>query len=243
MSQKDELFVKQRPLVVDFEFDQEVTRVFPDMIRRSVPGYETVISLLGCVAQQYAVSGTRVYDLGCSLGAATLSAATRIEHGDIEYICADSSPQMLQQCRTNLKDTLDGKHFNCIQCDVCDLDIANASVVILNFTLQFVKPEKRDQLIRNIFDGLVNGGVLVVSEKIKIADTSEGGFHSVLHEAFKQANGYSQLEISQKRTALENVMILDSEMEHRNRFQRCGFNNIYSWFQAFNFMSLVAIKS
>ena len=241
MSAKDQLFAGPKSHIVDFVFDQSVTDVFPDMIRRSVPGYETVISLLSVIAEKYFQSGSRVYDLGCSLGAATLAVHSRLGD-DVEYIGVDSSASMTEKCRDNFQFRIPHARVQCITEDIRNIEIAGASVIILNFTLQFIPPHDRDRVVRNIYNGLMPGGVLIVSEKINIASQGERNRQMALYHQFKAANGYSELEISQKRSALENVMKLDTSAHHHERLKAQGFSEVYQWFQCFNFISLFAIK-
>lgn len=85
-------------------------------------------------------------------------------------------------------------------------------------------------------------GLLLLSEKFSFDDQKINQLLIDLHHQFKRANGYSELEVSQKRTALENVMRTDSLQTHKNRLNSIGFSHIELWFQCFNFGSLVAIK-
>jgi len=239
---KDNLFSNNRQ-VVDFAFDDAVADVFPDMIRRSVPGYETVISLLGVLANQYAQNDSRVYDLGCSLGAATLSVHQQTRRLKLEHICVDNSEAMVKRCKSRLK-----RHMpECllkVRCEnIEQTEINNASVVVINFTLQFLAPEARLALLRNIYDGLLPNGILILSEKLVFESEIENQKQIDWHHNFKRANGYSDLEISQKRAAIENIMIPDTFEQHQQRLKQAGFENSYKWFQSFNFASMVAIKS
>jgi len=118
----------------------------------------------------------------------------------------------------------------------------SASVVVLNFTLQFLKPENRDKIIKNIFAGLLPGGILILSEKVKFEEDGKQTILTDWHHAFKKANGYSDLEIAGKRTALENVLIPETIGQNITRLKEAGFSNVHQWFQCFNFISLVAIK-
>ncbi len=239
---KDKIF-SQSQQVVDFAFDDAVADVFPDMIRRSVPGYETVISLLGVLANQYAQNNSRVYDLGCSLGAATLSAHQQTRTLNLEHICIDNSKAMVKRCRSRLARLMPEAKL-IVKCeDIEATEISNASVVIVNFTLQFLTPESRLALLKKIHEGLLPNGILLLSEKLIYEDTTENQHHIDWHHNFKRANGYSDLEISQKRAAIENVLIPDSLQHHQERLKQAGFVESYQWFQSFNFSSIVAIKS
>jgi tRNA (cmo5U34)-methyltransferase len=228
--------------VVDFAFDDAVADVFPDMIRRSVPGYETVISLLGVLAQQYAQENTHVYDLGCSLGAATLSMHRQTRTSNLKHICVDNSEAMVKRCKSRLARHMPDADLSVICDDIQDIEINNASLVVVNFTLQFLSPDSRLTLLKKIYDGLLSNGVLVLSEKLVFEDEAESQLQIDWHHTFKSANGYSDLEISQKRVAIENVMIPDTLEKHQKRLQQAGFENSYQWFQSFNFASLIAIK-
>lgn len=238
---QDNIFAKPQQ-VVDFAFDDAVADVFPDMIRRSVPGYETVISLLGVLANQYAQENSRIYDLGCSLGAATISAHQQTRTLALEHICIDNSPAMVKRCESRLQRLMPEANLTVLCEDIEKTDINNASVVIVNFTLQFLTPESRLALLKKIYAGLLPNGILVLSEKLVYEDDQENQNMIEWHHNFKRANGYSDLEISQKRAAIENVLIPDSLQQHQARLEEAGFVESYQWFQSFNFASIVAIK-
>lgn len=241
--QTDAIYAAPLQEMVDFKFDERVVAVFPDMIQRSAPGYGMIISNIGVVAAKYAQAGSRCYDLGCSLGAATLSMRQRIKQPGCEIIAVDNSPAMIERGRELLAlDSVSTVPVTMICADLQDVAIDNASVVVLNFTLQFIPPAERLALIQRIHAGLNPGGILILSEKIAFGEPERQIFHEVLHHDFKRANGYSDLEISQKRSALENVMIPETLACHHERLQAAGFSSSEVWFQCFNFASMVAIK-
>ena len=242
MPRHDKKYADKIPRVVDFVFDDQVAAVFPDMIRRSVPGYETIVALLGVIAERHLPGHCNVYDLGCSLGAAMCSVHSRITDPSVHYIGVDNSAPMLAQCRSNLQGVMDPQRLRLLHCDIRDVEVKNAGMVILNFTLQFIAPAARPDLLARIHAGLKSGGVLVLSEKMAWEDPGQAHWQQAIHDQFKAANGYSELEIAQKRVALEKVMKPDSAAVHHARLQRAGFSQIIQWFQAFNFGSFVAIK-
>ncbi len=237
----DQVYAKPR-MIVDFAFDESVARVFPDMIRRSVPGYESVIALTGLLAEQYARPESHCYDLGCSLGAATLAMRSRIQQAGCRIIAVDNAEAMTRRCQQHVREAGEGIEVEVVCADIQDIVIQNASVVVLNFTLQFISPEARPALIQHIYNGMCPGGALLLSEKIVFADSAEQQRMEALHIAFKKANGYSDLEISQKRSALENVLIPDTLEQHQARLRAAGFNSVDLWFRCMNFVSLLAIK-
>lgn len=237
----DIIYAQPLEAITGFVFDQNVARVFRDMIGRSVPGYATLVSMLPVIAQTYVQENSRCYDLGCSLGAATLALRHSITRENVSIVAIDNSAAMVNQCR-NYLDQDKGLIPVEIHCaDICQHEISNASLVVMNFTLQFISPENRHSLIAKIFHGLKPGGALVLSEKINFADPQQAQL-TQLHHTFKKLNGYSDLEISQKRNALENVLIADTLKQHQQRLQQAGFSTITPWFQCFNFISLLAIK-
>ncbi len=242
MTDKDQLFARALPYVVDFKFDEPVSQVFSDMIRRSVPGYESIIELTAVIAEKHAQPATHIYDLGCSHGASMLSMYSRINRQSIRFIGVDNSAAMLEKCRQNLQPIIPRHQFQLIEGKVEDIAIDNACVVAMNFTLQFIEPTIRDQLVARIYQGLLPDGVFIVSEKTTFSDREESVLQQQLHEQFKMSNGYSELEISQKRAALENVMVLDDREQQLKRIRQAGFNHAVQWFQSFNFASFIGIK-
>jgi len=212
------------------------------MIKRSVPGYETIIAMTGTLAEKYVEPGSNCYDLGSSLGTSTLAVARNTTDREKTLLAVDNSPAMINQCKEMLKTLKMGKDIELICDDVQKVPIANASMVILNFTLQFVPLSQRYALIQRVFDGLNPGGILVLSEKVSFPDTHLNDLMIELHHNFKRANGYSDLEISQKRTALENVLLPETLDFHKQRLKKGGFSTVDVWFQCFNFASMIAIK-
>lgn len=239
---KDDLYAQARDDVARFCFDEQVAQVFPDMIRRSVPGYGTMIDMIGVLAARYARPGTRLYDLGSSLGAATLAMARLVPHRDCEIVAVDNSPAMVERAAAILAAEAPTVPVTQRCEDVRTTALENASVVVLNFTLQFIPLADRDAFIERVADALSPGDILVLSEKIRFPDSEEDTLQQALHHAFKRNNGYSDLEISQKRTAIEDVLIPETLQAHQTRLAQAGFQRAHVWFRCFNFLSLVAIR-
>ncbi len=237
----DTLFRGDRFDASRFRFDEQVAAVFDDMIRRSVPGYPLTLTMLDVLAMAHAREGKRIYDLGCSLGAGMLAMLPAAVQYHAHLIGIDNSLPMLQRCRQVLAGHEHASSHSTLICaDIRDITIRNACMVVMNFTLQFVEPAARLPLLQRIRDGLDTGGMLVLSEKIAFDDADEQDFQHDMHHAFKRQQGYSGLEISRKRTALEHVLISETLHTHIERLQEAGFARIYVWFQCFNFVSLVA---
>lgn len=240
-SARDTLFAKTLGDPGLFSFNEAVVGVFPDMIKRSVPGYSTVIAMTGLLAARHAREGKRIYDLGCSLGASLLSVARHKEVAQCELIGIDNSMVMLEQCRVTLDNELPGNTIKLIAGDINSQDYQNACVVILNYTLQFVDPRQRLPLLIGLRQAMEPGDILVLSEKIALEAPTMNDLMIEMHHDFKRAQGYSDLEIAKKRQALENVLIPESRETHMRRLANAGFSHAECWFQCFNFASLVAI--
>lgn len=239
---RDELFATPIDQVDAFRFDEKVVSVFPDMINRSVPGYGQMVSLAGIVAGSHYQPGSRIYDLGCSLGSTAAAVASRIPDPTCRITAVDNSSAMIEQCRTNLAELGLNKDFEFLCQDIRTVAVENASVVCLVLTLQFIPVSERNALLNSIYNGLNSGGVLLLAEKTCFDNAAEQEFFTASHEAFKRANGYSELEISQKRSALENVLVTETASQHEHRLHETGFNTVYRFFQAYNFMAWAAFK-
>ena len=236
---RDKFFDKNSD-ISDFSFDENVVSVFDDMVKRSVPGYEAMIQMVGLVARTYGKDHTNYYDLGSSTGATALALALNNKHKNNKLIAVDNSPQMVKKCQRNLSGKVD--NFEIVCGDINDISIENASIVVLNLTLQFIEVEKRSILIQKIYDGLIPSGVLIITEKIHF-DNKENQEQLInLHLDFKRANGYSELEIANKRQSLENILVTESKQTHLERLKLCGFRESSCYFQCLNFASFLSVK-
>jgi len=238
----DFIYASPQDSVEPFQFDHAVTEVFQDMIERSVPGYGTTLEMISLVARKFAKPFTTGYDLGSSLGASTFAMRHGMKLNGCNIVAVDNSQAMVEKLNSLLEASPKGIPVTTLLGDIQDTRITNASMVTLNFTLQFIAPDERLDLLKRIHDGLVPGGALVISEKIVFPDTHEQELQTDLHHCFKRANGYSALEVAQKRTSLEDVLIPDTLQEHRARLNAAGFNHVYLWFQCFSFVSIIAHK-
>lgn len=225
-----------------FSFDESVARVFPDMIKRSVPGYSTIVSMTGLLAGRYATEGSALFDLGCSLGASSLAMRQNIRQQDCRIVAVDNSAAMLERCRSIIDTDTHHTPVELVCAKLQDVAIEAASVVVLNFTLQFIPRKERNEVLRRIYQGLLPGGIMVLSEKVTFEDPHLDELNIDLHHQFKRANGYSDLEIARKRNAIEDVLLPETLARHRQRIADAGFSSCDVWFQCFNFASIIALK-
>lgn len=253
VGRRDELYRTPLADIAGFQFDRHVVDVFPDMLQRSIPGYRSIIAQSGLLAARFAKPHTCCYDLGCSLGSTLLAMRHSIDTADCpdcRIVGVDNSTAMLDECQ-RIVDSDSGATeardappppVDLVLADIADITLEPASVVAMNFTLQFIAPAARNDLLERICNATVPGGALILSEKIKIEDATLNELYIDRYHAFKRANGYSDMEISQKRSALEDVLVPDTLDTHKARLQEAGFTQSAIWFQCFNFVSIIAIK-
>jgi tRNA (cmo5U34)-methyltransferase len=242
MMLKDDLFKNQRDLIGDFNFGQETAEVFDDMLDRSVPFYAEIQRMIGELAADFAAEGTRLYDLGCSTGTSLVCLDPVVAPG-VTFVGVDSSPEMLEKARLKLQQHgfTRPHELLCLNLDQ-GVPIVDASVVIINLTLQFVRPLYRDRLIAGIAQGMNEGGCLILVEKVLSRDSTLNRLFIKHYYEFKKRNGYSELEIAQKREALENVLIPYHWEENQELLLRNGFKTCEVFFRWYNFCGMLAIK-
>ena len=243
---EDDRIYREKASDEPFRFDDEVAAVFPDMLRRSIPGYLASLEAIGALAARYVRAGTNCYDLGCSLGAASIAMRQGISADECRIIAIDKAPAMIDRCRQivaeyEARDPA-GTPIEVREGDILEAGLSNASMITLNYTLQFLPLADRDRMIASIHAALVDGGLLVLSEKVVDPDPAMEALLVELHHEHKRRNDYSALEISRKRTALENVLIPETVAAHRERLLRSGFSSAAVWLRYFNFVSIIAIR-
>ena len=239
---KDAIYAAPHTTLEDFRFDEMVAQVFPDMIQRSVPGYSTIVDGVGQIAGHFVQDNSKIYDLGCSLGAASMAARRYVSASGCEIVAVDNSLAMIERCKMNVRAIRSEIPVETVLGQLQEVTISNASVIIMNFTLQFIAPQERLTIIQKLYDGLLPGGVLIISEKLRHQHIATDELLINMHHEFKRRNGYSELEISQKRSALENVMKIDDYDSHQTRFSTAGFEHSEMWYKCFNFCSMFAVK-
>ncbi|MBF0112789.1 MAG: carboxy-S-adenosyl-L-methionine synthase CmoA [Desulfamplus sp.] len=248
---KDNIFAHKNDPVSAFEFNEEVTSVFDDMIKRSVPLYMESLKRQCQFIFKFYKTGTTIYDLGCSHGNLGVMVANEFKAQDYCMVAVDSSSSMVAKYGSRIDEIKRdnpsiasnlNRSITLITSLAEDVPILNASVVVVNLTMQFINPLKRDRFIQGIYDGLIDGGILLLSEKISHKNQMIAEVEQDFYKSFKLENGYSELEISRKREALENILISETIESHINRLNRVGFKTFDVWLKWFNFASMVAIK-
>lgn len=238
----DKVFQEEIKKASDFKFGTTVANVFDDMVNRSVPYYGEMQRMIAELAADHAKQGTNVYDLGCSTGTTMIGMNTTVPDS-IQFVGVDDSPQMLEKCDAKLKEVGFTRPYKLITADLNKaVQIENASVVVLCLTLQFIRPIYRERLVTSIYDGLHKDGVLILIEKILAEESSFNRDFIKYYYDMKRRHNYSELEISQKREALENVLIPYKLSEDNLLLRESGFAHVEIFFKWYNFAGLIAVK-
>lgn len=247
----DILFTTPLDKSARFSFDEQVVACFPDMIRRSVPGYGQMLAMLPILARRHCQFGqqtddgqrvSRIYDLGCSLGAVSFALADGFDKDDLQIIAVDISAPMIERATAVMSEHYPEHRIEFVLDDITRLPLQRCDVIVINLTLQFLPPDERLRLLTRCFDALSDNGILILTEKTHLIDEQTDAWRVERYYDFKRANGYSELEISGKRNALENVLITDTLEMHHERLHQAGFARSLTWFMFLNFASIVAFK-
>lgn len=238
----DRIFTSEEACASPFSFNASVAAVFDDMLHRSVPLYQEALSRQIQLTRRFYQPGTLIYDLGSShgnFGVGFLEAA-----GDLDFsmVAVDSSSPMLEIYEKRLSVRRGRERIRLCCEDIGVFPLERASVVVMNLTLQFLPLHLRDDLIRNIFKALVPGGILLLTEKVIHREAFLSALQQEIYYGFKAANGYSALEISRKREALENVLVPETLEAHLKRLEAAGFSMVEMYLKWFHFTSFLAVK-
>jgi tRNA (cmo5U34)-methyltransferase len=239
---RDRVFADQAEAIADFKFSKEVATVFDDMLSRSVPFYAETQRMIGEMAGDFVKSGTNVYDFGCSTGTTMLALHERVPK-DVKFIGVDNSEDMLVRCRDKLAAGGFDRPFELRTADLnAGATVENASLALMILTLQFIRPLQRERLMADIYRGLNDQGSFIVVEKVLGEDSLFNRLFIRYYYDMKRRNGYSEMEIAQKREALENVLIPYTLLENRELLLRTGFRYVDVFFKWYNFCGIVAVK-
>lgn len=240
--ERDEVFREKYSKPSDFKFSSKVAGVFDDMVNRSVPYYEEMQRMVAELAADHAVAGTKIYDLGCSTGT-TMIHMDQLVDESIPFVGVDDSQDMLDKCRNKLVQLDMKRPFDLVVADLNkEVVIENASVVVLCLTLQFVRPISRERLVKQIFNGLNPDGALIVVEKILAEDSRFNRDFIKYYYDMKRRHHYSEMEIAQKREALENVLVPYKLSENIMLMRDAGFEHVETFFKWYNFAGFIAKK-
>jgi tRNA (cmo5U34)-methyltransferase len=240
---KDEVFKNEMEEIKEFKFNEDVANCFDDMLSRSIPFYDEIHRIITDILDRAFIDGKKIYDLGCSTGTTINIISDHLKKSGktSNFIGVDNSGPMIKKCQEKMNAN-NVKNVELICDDIENVEINNADMIIMNYTLQFIDVEKRLGLLKNIFNGLNKGGVFIFSEKINCDTKSVDGLFTELYYDFKRRNGYSELEIAQKREALENVLRPLAPDQHISLLKIAGFDKVEILFRWYNFACFIGIK-
>ena len=238
----DLVFAQPLSRVSDFKFSRDVANVFDDMVTRSVPFYVEMQRMIGELAGDFADTGSNVYDLGCATGTTLIELDPLVPPG-VRFVGVDNSQDMLDKCRAKLAEHGVKRDFELQYADLNQgCRVENASLVLLILTLQFVRPLQRERLLQDLHRGMNDNGALILVEKVIGEDSLFNRLFIEHYYDFKRRSGYSDLEITQKREALENVLVPYRLLENREMLLRTGFRHVDVFFKWYNFTGIIAVK-
>jgi tRNA (cmo5U34)-methyltransferase len=237
----DRVYAEAKEAISPFVFNHQVAQVFDDMIARSVPGYALCHEVLALITNRYAQPGSVLFDLGCSSGTST-NVLANSSPTNCKVIGIDNSQPMIDRCQVTLHDLIENDRITLRCQDIGDTDLTGASIIVLNYTLQFLPLAIRDQLMTRIYQSLLPGGIVFIAEKVLNPEHAQQQAINDLHLDFKRQQGYSELEIAQKRSALEAVLIPETETAHHQRLTQCGFEIPQTLTRALNFIAFMGQK-
>lgn len=244
LMKSDQVFDSGEARAADFKFNEQVADVFDDMVSRSVPYYEEQQRMIREISKAFWLPGTCIYDLGCATGTTAVSLSRELPGASI--VGYDNSWPMIHRANQKVEEAgLEERislRYGDLNGNLEELPIENATVATLCWTLQFVRPLRRDNLIRHIYESLADNGALVVTEKVLFNGSPTNRFFIDFYYDYKRRHGYSELEIANKREALENVMVPYRMDENLELFRRSGFEIVETFFQWYNLAGFLCVK-
>ena len=239
-SKKDKYFADPVEKVRPFVFDHGVAEVFDDMVSRSVPFYHETHQIIKDLLSYYFQENDTIFDLGCSTGTTINLMSKHLWGKQARFVGVDNSEAMIEKATEKL---LELWHpFELIVDNIENVSMKNAGIVVMNYTLQFMAKQSRPSLLKRVYDDLRPGGLFILTEKIDSEDENIHQLLTSLYYDFKRRQGYSELEISQKREALEKVLIPHTPEVQLELLKEAGFKKSSMIFRWYNFACFIGIK-
>jgi len=238
----DRMFTEEGTNSTDFAFDNRTAKVFDDMVGRSVPFYDEIQRMVCEMAADYAEPGSVLYDLGCATGT-TMLALDPLVDPSVQFVGIDNSGEMLAKARTKLEKAGMKRPYKLVEADLNKYtQYENASVIVMNLTLMFIRPLYRLHFIETLFKAMRPGSCLLLVEKLTMADSTVNRLFIEYYYEMKRRHKYSEVEIARKRESLENVLIPYRYQENVEMLTRAGFHSVEEFFRWYNFCGMIALK-
>ncbi len=239
---KDTLFQDNGDKSEDFSFTPKVAEVFDDMLERSVPFYRESLGMAAQILRSFLEPCDKVYDLGCSTGTTLIHLSRKLDDLNLDLIGVDNSQAMIEKAQRKAEAYSKKDRLQFVEADILDVEIRKAGAILLNYTMQFIRPLERQVFLQRMHSALKPGGIILISEKTICQDSVINRSFIEFYLDFKRNQGYSELEITKKREALENILVPFSKEENMTLLRKAGFQKVDQYFQWFNFSSFMAIK-
>jgi len=234
---KDEIIPKSK-----WEFNSEVANSFDDMLERSIPNYLDMRSLCTSLAVRFAKAETSIVDLGCSSGG-SLEPIIKAVGNSCSYVGVEISEPMRVEAIKRL-DKYVGMDIQIRNLDLrSDYPVELASVTLSILTLQFVPIEYRQQILANVFDSTIPGGVFIIVEKILGRDAKLNDLLVDLYYELKGKNGYTEEQINSKRKSLEGILVPVTSEWNEQLLVNAGFDHVECFWRSLNFSGWIALKN
>jgi tRNA (cmo5U34)-methyltransferase len=223
-------------------FDDEVTRVFGDMLARSIPQYEVMRQTVFEVATMFVKQHTDIVDLGCSRGESLAALVDRFGAAN-RFVGVEVSKPMLDACRERFKGYMSSGIV-----DIRDFDLRNgyppvkASVTQAVLTLIFLPIQHRLRVVRDVYRHTAPGGAFLLVEKVLGATADIDEMMVARYHALKHDNGYSWDDIERKRLALEGVQIPVTAKWNEDVLKAAGFEQVDCIWRWMNFAAWIGVK-
>lgn len=225
-----------------WQFNEDVTAVFDDMLSRSIPDYQGMRNFCEAIGANFITPETEIVDIGCSLGRAVEGLVSRFSETNT-FALYDVSEPMLARCRRRYETLIEQGRVKVENYDLRQgLKNTNCSLVLSILTLQFTPLEYRHKIMQSIYNALNDGGAFIFVEKV-LGNTSM--LDSVLVKEYyklKSSNLYTQEQIESKRKSLEGVLVPLTAAWNEDLLRQTGFRQIDCFWRQLNFAAWIAIK-
>lgn len=223
----------------NWKFSGDTVYKFDEHIQRSVPLYLQGHDLIAKVSDFFLHNGSVVYDIGMSTGTLAQKILERNKSKSIDYVGVEIEEDMCQKAQENLQGY---QNVNIVCDDIMNLELKQADLIIAYYSIQFMHPKIRQQLIDKIYESLNWGGAFIMFEKVRGSDARFQDILTSLYTDFKRDNGFSVEEIFAKSQSLKGVLEPFSVQGNRDLLTRAGFKDVETIMKHICFEGFLAIK-
>lgn len=223
----------------DWQFNSSVAKVFDKHVRKSIPFYDEIQKDVSRLSEWFIKDGSNYYDIGCSTGETIYNIFKRHNKKDIKIYGLDIQRKMLQLARVRNK----SKKIQFLKKDLTQkIKLKKNDFTTSLFTMCFLKKNKRQELLKTIFESLNSQGAFIFVEKINSNNSYNQSMFTEIYYDFKIDNKLSRSHIINKAKSLRGVMKPLTEEENIKMLKKIGFKKVEVFFKWFHFTGILAIK-